>query len=166
MQKFNNVDFETSISGTTKRRYGFYCPCYIFIHWNAGNEMCDMTKELTGEMILAVDSTAAPLGVDWVQSWAPISIEDIAQKFSYSILNIRFCSEISCMCLFFWDYIRNKAFVVPFCPLTREIGAWYCTLRILIHSSHSAANLQSYRLLSLVIATVIIDLQISFPSLF
>lgn len=60
-----------------------------------------------------------------------------------------FCSEISCMCL--WENtFANEGFVVPpfLSGSPRNLCLILHSLCILIHSSHSAANLKVIRLLS------------------
>ncbi len=79
----------------------------------------------------------------------PISIEDIAQKSGYSRRNIQLLFEISCMCL--WENtFTNEGFVVPpfLSGSPRNLCLILHSLCILIHSSHSAANLKVIRLLS------------------
>lgn len=71
-----------------------------------------------------------------------------------------FCSEISCMCL--WENtFANEGFVVPpfLSGSPRNLCLILHSLCILIHSSHSAANLKSYSAaLPVNTATVIIGI--------
>ena len=75
----------------------------------------------------------------------PISIEDIAQKSGYSRRNIQLLFR-NFMHVPLGEYIRKRSFAVPLflSGSPRNLCLILHSLCILIHSSHSAANLKSY----------------------
>ncbi len=91
----------------------------------------------------------------------PISIEDIAQKSGYSRRNIQLLFR-NFMHVPLGEYIRKRrGFVVPpfLSGSPRNLCLILQSLCILIHSSHSAANLKSYSAaLPVYTATVIIGI--------
>lgn len=153
MQKFiNNVGLKPLyFRGQRSRRYQCFClrPCYFDTLRARYNENVRYDKELTeNEMIRQKILQQLWSGLSAILSTlfqSKISHRNLATADATS----SFCSEISCMCL--WENtFANEGFVVPpfLSGSPRNLCLILHSLCILIHSSHSAANLKVIRLLS------------------
>lgn len=165
MQKFiNNVGLKPLyFRGQRSRRYQCFCLrpcCFDTLRAPGHNENVRYDKELTENVMIRQKILQQLL------EWIECNLEHLFQsKISHRNLatadaTSSFCSEISCMCL--WENtFANEGFAVPLflSGSPRNLCLILHSLCILIHSSHSAANLKSYSAaLPVNTATVIIGI--------